>query len=413
MKRLNISKYLSILLVLLIGSCSRQNTGTGHSEAQDGKITEQTEKEVPVIDLLAYDKDDAVGVEMQRLGTVEYIILELTDSSLISSSPLTVTDDYIIARNKEGNVIFFNRDGSFSHAFNHKGAAGFEYPRIDCMAVMPTSNDVFVGDISKDIIQQYDVKGNYIRTIKLPYRHSQRFYIYDDSTLLVHDRRFMTNESHRKKYGVNPHPLYLVNIENSNVTELSFQCDNPTVDGLSYEAGSMVHGYNLYVPQLAKEGDKIIISEALQDTVFCLSGMNLSPMVIKNNTTYASGHPILTTIDGLSNRYLLLYIQEKQIDLAHNTISDPILLIYDYSNHSVTNAVLTNRDGLGKECEQYYINRMSGAIHTLPSGYMAQLLESEYILNLREEGRLSGKLLEVANRMNEESNPLLILLYLN
>lgn len=408
----NISKYLSVFLALLINSCVRQNEGTEHSDASDvEKIIEITQKEVPVIDLKTFAKGDASAVDMQHLGEVEYIILELTDSSLISSSPITVTDNYIIARNKEGNIIFFNRDGSFSHAFNRKGESGFEYSRIDCMDVMPSSNDVFVGDMSKDKILQYDDKGNYIRTIKLPYRHSQSFFIYNDSTLLVHDKRFLANDLHRKENGINSHPLYLVNIDNNNITKLPFQCDNPTVDGLSYEVGNSVYGFNLYVPQLAKEGDNIIISEASLDTVFSFSNMTFSPVLIKNNSTSDPGHPILATIDGLSNRYLLLYIQEKKIDLAHNTIADPLLIIYDYSDNSSTNAVLINReDGMGKESEQYYINRMSGAIHTLPSGCMAQLLESEYILALRDEGHLSGKLLEVANMMNEESNPLLILL---
>lgn len=75
--------------------------------------------------------------------------------------------------------------------------------------------------------------------------------------------------------------------------------------------------------------------------------------------------------------------------------------------------MLTNADGISKGDEQYYINRLSGAIHTVPSGYMAQLLETDYIIELRDRGKLSGELKKIADQMDDESNPLLMLLRLN
>ena len=272
------------------------------------------------------------GVDVKSLGDVEYVVLELTDSSLISSSPITITESHIVTRNKEGSIIFFDRDGSFSHSFNHKGGAGFEYQSIGCMAVMPGTNDIFIGENSKDRIQQYDSVGNHIKTIKLPYRHSQRFSIYNDSTLLVHDLRFTANEQHRKKYGLNTRPLYLISITTGAVTELPFECKNPILDGISYEVdntaySSTVYGYNLYVPRIVRRDYETIISEALMDTVYLLRDMAFSPLLIKENTISEAGSPILTTIDGLGGRYLLLYIQEKRIDMASNTVPDPMLLI--------------------------------------------------------------------------------------
>lgn len=422
-------EFLIITSGLALCSCGGQRSNNDASEkslneADAVSSTEvcitspKAEKVIPKIDLCAYDKKNAVGVDVQSLGDVEYVVLELTDSSLISSSPITITESYIVTRNKEGSIIFFDRDGSFSHSFNHKGGAGFEYQSIGCMAVMPGTNDVFIGENSKDRIQQYDSVGNHIKTIKLPYRHSQRFSIYNDSTLLVHDLRFTANEQHRKKYGLNTRPLYLISIITGSVTELPFEYKNPILDGISYEVdntaySSTVYGYNLYVPRIVRRDYETIISEALMDTVYLLRDMAFSPLLIKENTISEAGSPILTTIDGLGGRYLLLYIQEKRIDMASNTVPDPMLLIYDYVDGSIKNAVLTNADGISKGDEQYYINRLSGAIHTVPSGYMAQLLETDYIIELRDRGKLSGELKKIADQMDDESNPLLMLLRLN
>ena len=57
----------------------------------------------------------------------------------------------------------------------------------------------------------------------------------------------------------------------------------------------------------------------------------------------------------------------------------------------------------------YYFGRLSGSIHALPEGYMAQVILAETLCDLRDKGRLSGRLKELSEKMDYEDNPIVLI----
>ena len=394
--------FLIILVTYVLAAGCKRNDNTNTTEAG-------TSGRIPVIDLTA---DYPVKtLDIHDIADIEYIQLELNDSSLLSTPILTMTDDYIVTFNKQRDIVIFNRDGSHSHTFNHLGEAPFEYRTISRILVDPDIHDIFVTAHSSDIIQQYDFQGNHIRTIKLPeqYRHGQEFFIKDKKTLLGIDRKFTSNMEERERHGVNHQPFYCIDLATESITELPINMVDPTSDGLSWYVDNNVYGISLWASPLTTIGDTLIVADAMEDNISIFTGDSLKPIIAKRNKVSEKGNPYLTTIDGMNDRYILLHTIEKAIDIKSNSIPDPVQYLYDRQSGEWNRILLTNSDIDNDDIPDYYYGRLSGSNHALPKGYMAQVIMAEQLCNLRDEGRLHGTLEEFRKKIDIEDNPIILL----
>ena len=399
MKRQITSILISAAMLITAAGCGSNKSNSASSTTSD----------IPVIDLRADYPEKRIDI--REIADIEYIPLEMTDSSLLSRSLLTMTDDYIVTFNRDRNVIVFNRDGSYSHSFNHRGEAPFEYQDISALLFDPVSHDIFVTSSSSSIVQQYDFYGNHIRTITLPeeYRFGQDFFIYSNDTLLGVDRKFTANEELQKQYGVNHQPFYYIDIKTDSITKLPIEMVEPTSEGLTWFVDNSVYGISLWVAPLSTIGDKIIVSDAMEDNISIFADSVLVPIVTKRNKLSENEKPYLTTIDGMNDRYILLHTIEKNIDLKANSVPDPVQYLYDRKTDEWVKGKIDNNDIELEGEPDYYFGRLSGSIHALPEGYMAQVILAETLCDLRDKGRLSGRLKELSEKMDYEDNPIVLL----
>lgn len=401
---------LTIIVISALTTGCRENT---NKSTTDTAIS----TEIPEIDLTADYPEKTLDIH--DIADIEYIPLELNDSCLLSTPIITMIDDYIVTFNKKRDIIIFNRDGSHSHTFNHQGEAPFEYRTISHLRIDPSNHDIFVTALSSDYIQQYDFQGNHIRTLKLPekYRHGQEIFIKDKKTLLGIDRKFTANDEERKRHGVNHKPFYCIDLATNSITELPIRMEEPTSDGITWYNGNSVYGISLWVSPLFTIGDKIIVSDAMEDNISVFAADSLKPIITKHNKVSKKGNPYLTTIDGMNDRYILLHTMEKAIDLKSNSTFDPIQYLYDRQTGEWNKVRITNSDIDTTESGyytglDYYYSRLSGSNHALPEGYMAQVIMAEDLCYLRDDGKLSGTLKELSKSIDFEDNPIILLAHL-
>ena len=391
---------ISGAMLLTAAGCGK-NSKNNHA---DGSMSD-----IPVIDLRADYPEKRIDI--REIADIEYIPLEMTDSSLLSRGLLTMADDYILTFNRDRNVIVFNRDGSYSHSFNHRGEAPFEYQNISALLFDPDSHDIFVTSTSSKIVQQYDFYGNHIRTVTLPeeFRFGQEFFIYRNDTLLGVDTKYTANEELQKQYGVNHQPFYYIDIKTDSITKLLIEMVDPTSEGISWFVDNSVYGISLWVAPLSTIGDKIIVSDAMEDNISIFADGTLVPIVAKRNKLSENEKPYLTTIDGMNDRYILLHTMEKNIDIKANTAPDPVQYLYDRKTDEWVKVKMANSDIELEGDPDYSYGRLSGSIHALPEGYMAQVILAETLCDLRDKGRLSGRLKELSEKMDYEDNPIVLL----
>ncbi len=401
MKQISFNLHLCICAILSIAPMSGCYRGTevGKSDALEIDFSKQ------------YDR---VSIGLQDLGDIRYIPLALSDSSLIGSPSIILTEKHIITCNSEDNIIVFNADGSLSHTFNHRGNAGFEYSYIDKLMVNPHDESIYVVDKMMFRVQHYNINGEYLQSIKLPANLFLETFLMDDNTLLCVDRRNVaTAENSNEKINLQPFYSIDVSTESQIPVNLPWEIADPVSDLILFSAGDNVGGISLWTPPFSAIGDKIVVSEALEDTVYAISHGEKSPIIIKKNNPSGHESPKLTTVDGMNSRYVFLYTRDKDVDRANNQASDPVLYVYDsdYGNWRI--AELKNNDIVGKsESTTRPRYRLSASKHQLPEGVMVQLIQAEELCALRDSELLKGELKEIAESYEEDGNPVLLVLTL-
>ncbi|MBD5243988.1 MAG: 6-bladed beta-propeller [Barnesiella sp.] len=398
---------IGVLTNVIAGLCSGCSLSSGDRQPRTDSLT------WPDIDLLAdYPETD---IYLQDIGTVDYIPLELTDSSLLGNPRIIMTERYIITSNSADNVIVFNRDGSYSHSFNKVGQAPFEYTSIDQLAVDPLSHTIYVIDKLMFRAQIYDLYGNYIGSRKLPANLFQDVYFLDKGMLLGVDRKDVSIEDAGYPKQVNKEPFFILDCSagNDSIYPLHYRLENPVSDLYLSSSGDTSFGISQWIFPISRIGDYVFVSEALEDTIYTIHKDARIPVVAKHHTS-KNQIPILTAIDGINSRFLFINSAEKLT--ASNNLGTPDAELFAYDNDSPgwKKARLINRDidDLTKQATDPQ-HRISASNHTLLNGYMGQLLSAERICDLRDSGVLKGELLKLSEGMTHEDNPVLLLLRLN
>lgn len=151
---------------------------------------------MPVLDLKKEYPKKAIA--LQDIADVEYIALETHKDGLVGSHYTTVTDSFIITSDGYSNVVFFHRDGRFSHAFDRRGGSGEEYTTLgQNLCVNPTLREVYIYDSERGRIQAYTYEGKHRRTWKVRgngFTWGTLFYL-DDNSLLLEDRDNVDNKN--------------------------------------------------------------------------------------------------------------------------------------------------------------------------------------------------------------------------
>lgn len=355
-------------------------------------------------------------IDINDIATIQYIPLEMTDSSLLGNPRVNVTDRYIITSNSDDNIIFFNRDGSLSHTFNHHGPSPTDYSFIDRLIIDPATDNVFVVDKMMSRVQKYDSHGNFLATVRLPQNLFQDLFLCATDTLLSIDRHGVGNPEISQLNEINTRPFNLIYEADGTDTirPMSWTIDRPVSELYQWSSGSMAISRSLWAFPISDYGSRVIVSEAYEDTVYAISGDKRLPIMTKKNPATGNGGVKMTAIDGMNRRFILVYSIVKFDDYKDiDNTPDPQLFVYDIENPGWRTAKLVNHDITRSEfAKDSYRNRLSANIHTLPDGYMATILQAYDLCEMRDEGRLSGKLLEISQNLTEESNPILLLIRL-
>lgn len=95
-------------------------------------------------------------VYLQDIADVEYIVLETHEDGLINGDLNHVTDSLIIVKNGiTDNVVFFHRNGKYSHSFNRKGPSEKEYSSMSDICVNTHLKEIYINDFSRSMIRNY------------------------------------------------------------------------------------------------------------------------------------------------------------------------------------------------------------------------------------------------------------------
>ena len=345
-------------------------------------------------------------LRIQTVADVEYVALETTGNFLLDSwSQLSyVSDNYIVVWQRQGDIFVFNSDGKALHHFNRLGGGPDEYPRISNVVFDEKNEEIFVsGNFSRIIV--YSISGNYKRTLALPDNlRNITVYNFDDETLLVYDATGLLSDEYREE------PYLFVSKQNGSiVSTLGFSLPvrysnrtNPQFNA----SGEVVQAPMLITtPNNIRYGEDFLIADISSDTIYMLTkNKDLAPILVRKPSVYSSS-PFKTVLTSLLKTDKFIFLWRIAFDIA------AIL-----NNQNIYTSLMYEIE-TGRTYHVSFINDDFPSWTWIPSAdnleigknMTADLIDTALLKDAHDERKLRGELEKLVETLDEEDNPVLMI----
>jgi hypothetical protein len=385
MKKVNTIFVMILFVMAGCGGCKPSGT---HS---DDFIT---------VDVTAsYPKKELV---LQDFMDVEYIPLETTDEFLCQGLVQDIGKDIIVARNRvqDGNIFIFDRKGKAIKKINRRGQGSEEYANITGIALDEDNGEIFVSDGYAKKIAVYDTDGNFKRSFK----HKEgawytTVYNFDRENLICHD-----NSTQNKGQS-----FIVISKQDGSITkDIQIPFEEKKLPWLIAKANGMTYALapscnNPIVPYL----DGWILVEPSADTLYrYFPDHTMMPFIVKTPPVRSLDPEIWLFIGTIvTDRYCFMAAVKKEGDAIKQTGLPTTNLMYDKQEKAIFKYAVYNDDYSTKEYTHMIFQPVNNEIATWS-------LEAHQLIESYGKGELKGKLKEIAAELDEDSNPVIMLIKL-
>ncbi|MDR1182245.1 MAG: 6-bladed beta-propeller [Bacteroidales bacterium] len=353
-----------------------------------------------IVDVTAnYPKEELL---LQDFMDVEYVPLETNDEFVCQDLVVDVTKNRIIVRNRnqEGDIFIFDRNGKAIKRINRKGQGAEEYNLYSGIVLDEDKAEIFVNDLSTHRTLVYDLEGNYKRTLKQG-DDTQWDYMYN------FDRENLISNNSWKKVG-RKEPFAIISKTDGSLTE---EIQISTKDEIHMRAEFELDGKTyFYTPESHKAMipylDSWILVEQSSDTVYRYRyDHTLTPFIVRTPSIQSMIPRVFLFPSMFTRRYYFMEVVTVEIDRSRDEWFPATSLMYDKQEDAISRYTVYNGDYTEKR--PVNINRST----TVSSEIVACIsIQSYQLMEDYEKGKLKGRLAEIAAGLNEESNPVIMLI---
>ncbi len=373
-----------ILFVLVItGGCKQ-------SEKQNDLITIDGTASHPEKELILQDFMD-----------VEYITLETNDAFVTQGVVAAIGDKYLVVKNwiNDGNIFVFDRKtGKAINKINRKGKGAEEYEFIGGIVLDEDNNELFVNCVVTKKLFVYDLSGNFKRSLK--YREDADYsdvFNFDANNLICYDASVYYKDGENR--GNQSYHLVISKLDGSITRKILIPFDVIKAPAVMEGDGVAVTSVLSVIPY----HNTWLLVDTSSDTVYNYipTEDKLIPLLVK---TPAVDPEILLTMGTLTDRYFFITTMKKVFDFTKGRgfpISD---LMYDRQEKTVFDPVVINSDFVKRK-------RVDLTSHPVNDKIAAfQNLEAYQLVEAYGKNELQGELKEIAAKLNEGSNPVIMVM---
>lgn len=385
MKKANL---ILIVFLLVMAGC-----GEGKPPVED-LITVDVSKSYPKKELILQDFMD-----------VEYIPLETNDEFITMGWLHAVGEKVIIVRNRnrntDGDIFIFDRNGKGLKKINRLGQGAEEYQFLLGITLDEDNNEIFVNDHWRRKILVYDLSGNFKRS----FDHKQGWYSMDiynfDRNNLLCCTNGIDNEKNLNKYVV-------ISKQDGSITkgiEIPFK---KKVTSLVFSADSsyvMPIRNRTLVPH---QGDSWMLMENSSDTVYKLqTDYSIVPLIARTPPIASMKPGVFLYPAVVTDRYCFMQTVKAEWDWIANTGHERKDLMYDKQENAIFEYVVHNADFTNEQPISMMVSEVTFGNNEIA---VVQKLEAYELIEAYKKGHLKGKLKEITAGLNEESNPVIMLI---
>ena len=375
MKRVN--TILSIFLLVMTGCGENRKSGG------DGIVIINVAKSYPQKELI-----------LQNFMDVEYIPLEMNSEFVTMGWLHSIGKDHVVVRNRlrntDGNIFIYDRNGKAVRLINRWGNGPEEYQFLLSIVLDEDKNELFVNDRNTRKIFVYDMFGNFKREFRHKEGHFYNIEMYNfDSDNLI----FQGD------------PSFIVSKHDGSITKETQLPYNEQLEAmLRSPDGRMVMPIRnrRLVPH---RENSWLIMDTSSDTIYrFMPDYSLIPLVVRDPSAKSMNPTVFLFPAVFTERYWFMQTVENKWDWETSTGHTRVNLVYDRQENAIFECVVYNADITDKQPVL-----MTSEI-TFGNGEIALVirLEADELYELHKEGKLKGKLKEIAEGMKEEDNPVLM-----
>jgi hypothetical protein len=390
---------LCVFLFLSI-ACNRTKSNTAETSVSNEKnqfLTVDVTKE--------YQKSNRIC--LQDIAEVEYVILETNNDFLCGGDVSYIDNSTIIYRNRNGEILIFDRQGKAKHKINRKGQSGEEYAMVSQCLYDKDKNELYVNDMMLQKIFVYDIEGHYKRSLRHLFgTQYTRIYLFNEQYLLCYNDR--TDGFEKEKY-----PFKTVSRQTGElvkVLDIPFSKRISTKYHFSEgDVGDVFFGYPQPEPAV-KTGDKWILNEVSSDTIYQLAeDFSLTSVMAQIPSVQSMGeNPKYLSFVMDSYHYQFMFIQKKEYDRKTQQGFPTTAVMYDKKTGQIFEQNFYDANRPDKVFEFYLNNKKQMA----ESNQYFDEYPAHVLKRFLGKGELSGRLKEIAEQIKEDDNPVLMIIKL-
>lgn len=371
---------ITLLLASMLLSC-----GGGKGEAQkqkvfDGLWTFDVTKKYPTKEIY-----------IQDIADVDYIPLETNDSILWRGREvLYLDDDYIVGANRNNGVYFHDGKGKALNMFNKMGQGPKEYLDMYKVQYDKKSDEIYINDMFKYYV--YDKEGNFKRS----------FQGIEDKLYSRIEQFFILNEDELIQYNYNNHYTRVSRLTGEHLGDIKLGVADSTTT-LHFRKNNMI--FNTIVSHFTKDKEGYIITSFSSDTTYLLtSNLQLKPIGVRIPPVSSQDVPVFLLPVKNTPRYYFMSTIKKEDSFPVKAYmmdkkTNQIYYLKDY---------FKNKDYIGLKV---HLDMFGPAVLAdLPNNVCVQSLNITKLCEAYEEGKLSGKLKDIAANLKEDDNPVLMII---
>jgi hypothetical protein len=379
-------KKMIFLVAALLGLASC----TGEKKEKEAFITVDITASYPEKDLVLQDFMD-----------VEYVPLETSDEFLAQGNIAFVGENIVVATNmRQGDILLFDRaTGKGIRKINHKGFGPEEYIMPYNVVLFEDKNEMFVNDGPTSKIQVYDLDGNYKRTIS--YKRGALVTVlidFDTDNFLSQNIYAPENENSGETF------LFLSKKDGS-MTDIKVPYQERKSIALVRvnEDGSMQGAFPENSDFIDPFRDGWLLTEPSADTIyFYKADRSLKPFIVRTPSVQTMSPEVFLFPGVLTDDYYFMQSVTKEYDFDKNEGMPSTPLAYDVAEQKIYKYTVHNADYEDREenLSKQNVNNKIAFYQALPADELIEALE---------DGKLKGKLSDIAAHLDIEDNPVVMI----
>lgn len=337
---------------------------------------------------------------LQDIMDVEYIALESTDEFLCQGIVQAIGKEIILVKNviNDGDIFIFDRNGKGLRKFNRKGQGSEEYIFNLSAFIDDNSGEIYIDEIIRNVLV-YDFQGNFLKSIPRDDNKWINATNYNQDYLIARESPSIQiqNKTDNQRF-------VIISKQDGNIAkDIRIYFKKKVEWGITNRAGNAGGAPRLY--PIVPYDDSWLLTDPSSDTIFKLSpDYNLTTFIARTPSIQSMKPAVFLLPCIFTDRYYFMETVTMNADILRNEKFPKTHLMYDRIDNTLFEYTVFNDDF----SEKVPVN-LTMQETTNSEIAFCQKLEPHELIEAYEKGQLKGKLNEIAAELEEDSNPVIML----